>query len=110
MLLHTGHVCVTFLRCVELLKQYYSGRITRLDSDDEDEEEEDDEEGGEGGAKKGKAAKGKAAGGDGGASTLLTEKVTPRQGLPPLLTALVDRPPERLHYLGAHALLRNALA
>lgn len=35
-----------------------------------------------------------------GDNLLLTEKVTPRNGLPPLLTALSERKPERLHYLG----------
>lgn len=32
---------------------------------------------------------------------LLSEKLEPRQGLPPLLTNLADRRPESLHYLGA---------
>lgn len=31
---------------------------------------------------------------------LLSEKLEPRPGLPPLLTNLGDRPPESLHYLG----------
>lgn len=33
-------------------------------------------------------------------STLLTETIAPRKGMPPLLVNLSDRPPERLHYLG----------
>ena len=40
---------------------------------------------------------------DGGGSSrnLLTEEVAPRAELPPLLLALSQRPPERLHWLGA---------
>ncbi|GLC38597.1 hypothetical protein PLESTB_000450900 [Pleodorina starrii] len=38
--------------------------------------------------------------GGGGDSRLLTERLAPRKGLPPLLVNLADRKPERLHYLG----------
>eukprot|EP01094_Clydonella_sp_ATCC50884_P023743 TRINITY_DN576_c0_g1_i2.p1 TRINITY_DN576_c0_g1~~TRINITY_DN576_c0_g1_i2.p1 ORF type:complete len:1048 (+),score=416.78 TRINITY_DN576_c0_g1_i2:107-3250(+) len=34
-------------------------------------------------------------------STLLTEKIAPRQHLPPLLQDLSSRPPEHLHYIGS---------
>lgn len=41
-----------------------------------------------------------ANGGDGDGSLLLSERVAPRKGLPPLLVSLQDRKPQRLHYLG----------
>ena len=41
---------------------------------------------------------------------LLSEKLEPRPGLPPLLTNLGDRPPESLHYLGtSFGLTQNLL-
>ena len=41
---------------------------------------------------------------------LLSEKLEPRSGLPPLLTNLGDRPPESLHYLGtSFGLTQNLL-
>ena len=41
-----------------------------------------------------------AAAGDAEESVLTTEKLKPRKKLPPLLVALSDRKPERLHWLG----------
>eukprot|EP00798_Chlamydomonas_sp_ICE-L_P008257 gene8257-1526_t len=78
-------------RAVEILQRYYQGELTRLD---EDEDDEDDE-----GAKASKKV-GEDAADDEGGNTLLTEKVKPRQGMPPLLVNLSERKPERLHYLG----------
>ncbi len=41
---------------------------------------------------------------------LLSEKLEPRSGLPPLLTNLGDRRPESLHYLGtSYGLTQNLL-
>lgn len=61
---------------------------------EEDESGSEDEDGEEGGSKKKKGGK------DSKGSVLLTEKLAPRAGLPPLLVSLQDRKPERLHYLG----------
>lgn len=76
-------------RAVQLLSEYYEGKLRNLDDDDDDEEDiqvdrgyatvEDDEESG----------------------GLTTEKLRPRKGLPPLLVPLTDiKNPERLHWLG----------
>ncbi|KAG2483803.1 hypothetical protein HYH03_017326 [Edaphochlamys debaryana] len=81
-------------RILELLRRYYQGELSNLDDIDM---EEDGEEDGKG--KKGGAANGGAAADEGDAG-LLTERLAPRKGLPPLLVALADRRPERLHYLG----------
>ncbi len=99
-------VCVCPLRCIELLKRYYQGQITHLDEDEMSEGDNDDPHNKSDRQGKG-AANGTHTGKDGAAAangthnnTLLSEKVTPRTGLPPLLTALADRKPERLHYMG----------
>ena len=105
------------LRCLELLRRYYQGELHSLGEDDEEEEEEVQEEGkrskkgrkeGRKGSRKGGAADeenghdedGRGKAGADAASLLLTEKVKPRAGMPPLLVNLADRKPERLHYLG----------
>lgn len=82
-------------RAVELLKRYYQGELSSLKEEEEEEEDEEEEE------QQHKTTNGTAVVAvNGGESTLLTEKVVPRQGLPPLLVNLTDRSPERLHYLG----------
>ena len=81
-------------RALQLLGQYYQGEITSLDEDfveestaiaDENMTDEVDAEGGEDKPHE---------------SKLLTEKIEPRKGLPPLLVPLQQRRPERLHWLG----------
>ena len=116
---------LTPLRAVELLKRYYQGELTGLDNGDLDSDEETAAAAaaaasGKSSKKKEKKSKDKkkrsrgdeeddeeeegdeeeGGGGDKAASTLLTETVTPRTGLPPLLVNLAERRPERLHYLG----------
>ncbi|GFR40676.1 hypothetical protein Agub_g1265, partial [Astrephomene gubernaculifera] len=67
----------------EAEKKKKSKKASKQEEDGEDDEEEED---GEGGSKR--------------SSQLLTERLGPRKGLPPLLVSLADRRPERLHYLG----------
>ncbi len=103
---------------LELLRRYYQGELASLDEDGADGDSEGAEDGGKGG--KGGSSKGKPraasgsedgeedgedgaaanGGGEGGNSKLLSERIAPRKGLPPLLVSLTDRKPERLHYLG----------
>lgn len=45
----------------------------------------------------------------GGGSVLLTETISPKKGLPPLLISLDERPPESLQYLGVAFGLTSAL-
>ncbi len=92
-------------RALELLARYYEGDLSGglLDGDG----------GGAGGAAGAgvalsrdapggaEAAEAAAAAGAGAGASLLEEQLRPRAGLPPLLVALADRPPERLHWLGA---------
>lgn len=85
-------------RALQLLGQYYQGEITSLDEDFVEEqtaiapeEEEEEEEGADGGDDKESKHD---------HSKLLTEKIEPRKGLPPLLVPLQQRRPERLHWLG----------
>ncbi len=107
-------------RVLELLRRYYQGELANLDEQDgteegdgdddgDDDDEDDGDEDGEGADGKDKKRRRKASGdadgeaADGGAdgdSQLLTERLAPRKGLPPLLVNLADRKPERLHYLG----------
>ena len=74
-----------------LLRRYYQGELQGLHEEEEDDDADDADaeperaEGGENGA---------------GAQGLHGERLGPRARLPPLLTALGERPPERLHYLG----------
>ncbi|GIM12120.1 hypothetical protein Vretimale_15547 [Volvox reticuliferus] len=102
-------------RVLELLRRYYQGELASLDEqdgteegdgeDDEADEEDDGNEEGDGGKKRRRStgsegdADGDAADGAGN-SLLLTERLAPRKGLPPLLVNLADRKPDRLHYLG----------
>ncbi|GAX72715.1 hypothetical protein CEUSTIGMA_g171.t1 [Chlamydomonas eustigma] len=94
-------------RAVELLKRYYQGELTGL-IDDEEESGEDGEDEMPSGSKGGKRPREveEEDEEDGGedeekaSSLLLTEKVSPRKGLPPLLINLAERKPERLHYIG----------
>lgn len=82
-------------RALQLLGQYYQGEITSLDEDFVEEQtaiapDEDDT-----------AAEGSNdTEDDHHSSRLLTEKIEPRKGLPPLLVPLQQRRPERLHWLG----------
>lgn len=76
-------------RALEVLRRYYEGDIADL-------LEADDEAPGKSAANGGSSAGNGASNGHG----LLEEQLKPRQGLPPLLTNLADRPAERLHYLG----------
>ncbi|CAG9461049.1 unnamed protein product [Pedinophyceae sp. YPF-701] len=75
-------------RAMQLLEKYYQGELVGLG--------EDDAPGGVSANGAAAAERGKAAGG----GDLHTEKLKPRSGLPPLLTALQDRAPESLQYLG----------
>ena len=59
--------------------------------------------------KSGKARKGVAAAAAGDGSGLLEEQIAPRAELPPLLLSLSQRPPERLHWLGASFGLTQSL-
>lgn len=77
-------------RALELLTKYYQGDIVSLDADS-------GSDSGEGGSDSDSDA-GAGAGADG--KGLRKEKIKPRKKLPPLLVALADRKPERLHYLG----------
>ncbi|GIL51445.1 hypothetical protein Vafri_7426 [Volvox africanus] len=100
-------------RVLEMLRRYYQGELTSLDEQDgtdgeegeEDEADEDAAEDREDGKKRRRSAgseggaDGDAADGDGN-TLLLTERLAPRKGLPPLLVNLADRKPDRLHYLG----------
>jgi N-acetyltransferase 10 len=104
-------------RCIELLKAYYQNKLSGLE---EGNSEDDAEHVLEAAAAQQRSKTGnskaeadvsktggdKAEGGQekeeqGGEGKLLTEHIAPRSGLPPLLVPLSDRPPERLHYLGA---------
>lgn len=78
-------------RAVKLLERYYSGQISGLEDDDEDAPS------GRGG-KASTSARAEEEGGAGG--DLLSEKLKPRQGLPPLLSSLAERKNEKLQYLG----------
>jgi len=71
-------------RALSLLKLYYEGRIANV-SDDSD-------------VQMSEAAA--EVEGEGEAQGIKTEKIKPRQGLPPLLLKLSERPPEKLHWLG----------
>ena len=79
---------------LKLLRRYYQGELQGLHEEDEDDADDADAapepeperaEGGKNGAE---------------AQGLHGERLGPRARLPPLLTALGERPPERLHYLG----------
>jgi N-acetyltransferase 10 len=72
-------------RAVQLLSDYYEGKLTSLDESDDEEDEP-------AAPSVGPAAPPK--------KTLLTESVAPRKNLPPLLCQLSDRKPETLHWLG----------
>ncbi|CAH1787885.1 unnamed protein product [Owenia fusiformis] len=67
-------------RALEILQQYYEGKIPNLGEDSETIEE--------------------AAIVDKETVNLLEERITPRKNLPPLLLKLSERPPEVLDYLG----------
>lgn len=76
-------------RAIELLRRYFEGDIAAL-SEEEDEDINDTN------ARKNQSHN-REMNEDG---VLLTEQLGPRANLPPLLTDLPHRPPERLHYLG----------
>jgi N-acetyltransferase 10 len=83
-------------RAVSLLCKYYQGEITNL----EEEEEGREEEAG-GGNEKAKSSTGnQGVESNGMNAPLLSEHISPRSSLPPLLTALSDRKPEKLDYVG----------
>ena len=89
-------------RALDLLRSYYEGGLAGGALESEEEEEE------EAAAAVVKAAtkKGPSAPPTPGAaaapsSTLHSERLAARRGLPPLLTSLADRPPEPIHYLSA---------
>ena len=73
-------------RAVDQLVHYYQGELGSGDARS---------------TKANKGARGAAAADGGGGGDLLTEQLAPRAELPPLLLALAQRPPERLHWLGA---------
>lgn len=72
-------------RALELLSLYYEGGITSLENSNLPEKDTP-------------RIKNKSK--DNGPSILHSEKLKPRENLPPLLLDLKDRPPERLHYMG----------
>ena len=96
-------------RAVDLLTHYYQGDLTDLAA------AAAAKKAAKKAAKAAATAKGGGGGGGGGGSSddddddgeggsssnLLTEEVGPRAELPPLLLSLAQRPPERLHWLGA---------
>ena len=91
-------------RALQLLGQYYQGEITSLDEDFVEEPTAiaaDDDDGADNAAdmKDDKTAENGSSEGH-SSSRLLTEKIEPRKGLPPLLVPLQQRRPERLHWLG----------
>jgi N-acetyltransferase 10 len=92
-------------RAVQLLEQYYEGRMQNLD------EQRPQKALGNGGT--GAAASSSAPVVDdrigGGKSQLLVEKIKPRRHLPPLLVRLEDEPAEVLHYLGVSFGLTTSL-
>ena len=73
-------------RAIELLGKYYQGDIVSINENDSSEKKKNKEE---------KSKKNKS-----NSSSLTEEKIKPRKNMPPLLTPLDQRPPERLHYLG----------
>ena len=80
-------------RMLEVLRRYFEGDISDVLDDVEGKLDNNFTEN-----KHKNEPNGKASPGNG---NLLTEQLRPRSGLPPLLTSLADRRPERLHYLGA---------
>jgi N-acetyltransferase 10 len=85
-------------RAIELLAKYYQGEIISLNENEKDEEVEGEEEDAEQeGIMKHLTS---ALRSHVNVASLLTETIKPRKKLPPLLTQLSERPPERLHYLG----------
>ncbi|EGC37654.1 hypothetical protein DICPUDRAFT_149730 [Dictyostelium purpureum] len=75
-------------KALDILTEYYQGKIPNLDednSDDEDNEKESD--------KKIKTVEKESV-------SLLSEVVKPRANIPPLLFKLSERKPEKLHYMG----------
>ena len=81
---------------LNLLRRYYQGELQGLHEEDEDEDDADDADAAP------EPEPERAEGGKNGAEAqgLHGERLGPRARLPPLLTALGERPPERLHYLG----------
>lgn len=77
-------------RAVELLSRYYEGQLSGLGEDEPMEEQP---------RTKGQPPKPLSAAAE--EVSLLEEQVKPRADLPPLLLALHERRPERLHYVGA---------
>lgn len=73
-------------RALDQLASYYSGGMASAKEDDDESEEE--------------AATAGGRDEDDGEGDLLTEKLRPRKGLPPLLTQLGDRRAENLSWLG----------
>lgn len=85
-------------RALELLIKYFQGELRSLDADDDSDDDDDDDadaDGNEGSD----ASEGDDDDAEGGAGSS-KHKLKPRKKLPPLLTALPDRKPERLHWLG----------
>lgn len=88
-------------RAVSLLCRYYQGDITDLDEDEANEEANANAKVIENGSTKAESNKTNA--------TLLSEQLAPRASLPPLLTALSDRKPEKLDYVGTSFGLTQSL-
>eukprot|EP00943_MAST-04B_sp_MAST-4B-sp1_P001678 g1678.t1 len=76
-------------RAIELLGKYYQGDIVSINENEADETNDSIDK-----SKKKKSRK------DASNSSLTEEKIKPRKNMPPLLTPLDQRAPERLHYLG----------
>ena len=89
---------------LQMLTKYYQCEIASLDEGDGDSSGSDDEAGAAAGAGSGAEA------GDGSSTSVLaTETLAPRKKLPPLLVALPDRAPDRLHWLGTSFGMTNQL-
>jgi N-acetyltransferase 10 len=99
-------------RTLELLRRHYQGELRDLEEEEDEEDEDEDDGGGEkdGLAEEGAARRLAAAADQDPASaappsadsSLMSEELRPRAGLPPLLVRCgeVKPKPPRLHYLG----------
>ncbi|CAM9579055.1 unnamed protein product [Scytosiphon promiscuus] len=99
-------------RAIDLLTKYYEGKMFSgaggtggEDGEESSESEEESSSGEEESSDEGEGGKGKheksGTNGKKNASALSSERLAPREKLPPLLVSAGDRPPERLHWLGA---------
>ena len=85
-------------RMLDVLRRYFEGEIADIL---DDALHRDDDEGGDVGHDSAGGGRGINQEDAHDQKSLLTENLKPRSGLPPLLTSLADRRPEKLQYLGA---------